>query len=383
MRITAVKTYKLPAQEMRTGAFARLVKVETDEGISGWAEINRGGGYQVRQAPIVYAAVQTLAEYLIGQDPFRIEYHWQMMFERARFSAGGEYMCAVSGLEMALWDVMGRALGTPIHNLFGGACRDRLRVYGHLWGTSVEEKADNAQQMVDWGYTAVKWDPFGYASNPLNNPVIDLDRLKRAVAEIEAVRNAVGPDIDICIEAHGAFNVNSAIRIGRAIEQFRPLFYEEPIPPPNVDAMVRVAQAVDVPIAAGEKLYTIHDFRELVEKQAVEILQPDLDLAGGLLATRKIAALGEAYLTPVQPHNPLGPVNTAASAQLCAAISNFVILETLTQIHPERERPDWFGWILEEPLELVDGHLVVPSGPGLGVAINEDRLEPYRDQWER
>ncbi|MBC7237600.1 MAG: galactonate dehydratase [Chloroflexi bacterium] len=381
MKITAIKTYKLPAEEMgRAGAFARLLKIETDEGISGWSEMNRGGGYQVRQAPIVYAAVQTLATYLIGQDPFRIEYHWQNMFERARFSAGGEYMCAVSSLEMALWDIMGKALGTPIYNLFGGACRDRLRVYGHLWGASIEEKVDNALRMVSWGYTAMKWDPFGHAPNPLDNPVIDLGRLKRAVAEVEAVRRAVGPDIDLCIEAHGAFNVNSAIRIGKAMEEFAPFFYEEPIPPPNVDAMVKVAHAVDIPIAAGEKLYTIHDFRELLEKQAVEIIQPDLDLAGGLLATRKIAAMAEAYLVPVQPHNPLGPVNTAASAQLCAAINNFVILETLTQLHPERRRPDWWNWILEEPLQLVDGYLQVPSGPGLGVVINEERLAPYQDQ---
>ncbi len=380
MKITAIKTYKLPASEMgRPEAYARLLKIETDEGISGWSEMNRGGGYQVRNAPIVLAAVRTLGATLIGQDPSRIEYHWQNLFERARFSAGGEYMCAVSSLEIALWDLMGKALNAPIYKLFGGACRDRLRVYGHLWGGSIEEKAANAQQMVAWGYTAMKWDPFGYAPNPLDNPVIDLPRLKHAIAQIEAVRKAVGPDIDLCIEAHGAFNVNSAIRIGRALEPYHPFFYEEPIPPPNARAMAKVARSVRVPIAAGEKLYTLHDFRELMEEQAVEILQPDLDLAGGLLATRKIAALGEAYLVPVQPHNPLGPVNTAASAQLCAAINNFIILETMTQLHPERHRPEWFGWILQEPLQLVDGYLVVPSGPGLGVTVNEERLAPYQD----
>ena len=382
MKITAIKTYRLPAEEMgRPGAYGRLVKIETDEGISGWSEVHRGGGYQTRQAPIVYAAVQTLAAYLIGKDPFHIEHHWQFMLERCRFSGGGGYMCAVSGLEMAMWDIMGKALNTPVYNLFGGPCRDKLRVYGHLWGGSTEEKVENALQMVEWGYNAMKWDPFGNNPNIVDNPVIDLGRAKQATAEVRAVREAIGPDVDICIEAHGAFNVNSAIRLGRAMEEFNPFFYEEPIPPPNVDAMVKVAQAVNIPIAAGEKLYTLHGFRELLEKQAVEIIQPDLDIAGGLLATRKIAALAEAYLVPVQPHNPLGPVNTLASAQLCATINNFVILETLTQLQPERYRPDWWGWIIEDPIRVVDGHIDIPTGPGLGFVINEERLARYEDAW--
>ena len=382
MKITAIKTYALPSPEMgRPEAFCRLVKIETDEGISGWAEVNRGGGYQVRQAPIVLAAVKTLSDYLLGQDPFRIEYHWQNMFDRARHSPGGEYMCAVSGLEMAMWDIVGKALGTPCHNLWGGACRDSVRVYGHLWGRSAADKAANALQMVGWGYTAMKWDPFGHASNPLNNSVIDAARAQNAIAEVQAVREAVGDGVDICIEAHGAFNVNSAIKMGRELERFNPFFYEEPVPPPYVDAMVKVAQAVKIPIATGEKLYTLHDFRELLEKQAAEIIQPDLDLTGGLLATRKIAAMAEAYLVPLAPHNPLGPVNTAASLQLCATIKNFIILETMTQFRPERPRPGWWEWLLEEPIEVVNGHMEVPSRPGMGIAVDEERLAAYEERW--
>ncbi len=382
MRITAIKTYTLPAPGMtRPNSSCKLVKIETDEGISGWAEINRGGGFQPGEHAIVQAAVQTFAEYLIGQDPFKIEYHWQVLFDRSRHSAGGEYLCAVSGLEMAMWDIVGKALNAPIYNLWGGACRDTIRVYGHLWGGSVEEKIINALKMVEWGYTAIKWDPFGHAANPMDNPVIDLERGKNAIAEVGGVRAAVGEDIDICVEAHGAFNVNSAIKMGRAMEEFNPFFYEEPVPPPYVDAMVKVAQAVRIPIATGEKLYSLHDFRELFEKQACEILQPDLDLTGGLLATRKIAAMAEAYLVPLAPHNPLGPINTAASVQLCAHIRNFIILETLTQFHPARSRPDWWEWLLEEPLEVVNGHIKVPTGPGLGVTVNEGRLADYRDNW--
>ncbi|MCL4498897.1 MAG: galactonate dehydratase [Chloroflexi bacterium] len=382
MRISAIKTYTLPAPEMgRPNAACKLVKIETDEGISGWAEINRGGGFQPGEHAIVQAAVQTFADYLLGQDPFRIEYHWQNLFDRSRFSAGGEYLCAVSGLEMAMWDIVGWALNTPCYNLWGGACRDRIRVYGHLWGEDIEDRVVNALKMVDWGYTAIKWDPFGHATNPMDNPVIDTARAKDAINQVRAVREAVGPGIDICVEAHGAFNVNSAIRMGRALEEYNPFFYEEPVPPPNVDAMVKVAQAVKIPIATGEKLYSLHDFRELLEKQAAEILQPDLDLTGGLLATRKIAAMAEAYLVPLAPHNPLGPVNTAASVQLCAAIRNFIILETLTQFHPARGRPDWWDWLLEEPIQVVDGYIKVPTGPGLGMSVNEKRLAEYQDNW--
>ena len=382
MKITKIRTYTLPSPEMgRLLAACKLVKVETDEGLSGWAEINRGGGFQSGEHAIVLAAVKTFADYLVGQDPFKIEYHWQNLFDRSRHSAGGEYLCAVSGLEMAMWDIVGKALNTPCYNLWGGACRDRIRVYGHLWGASTEEKAQNALKMVEWGYTAIKWDPFGHAANPLDNPVIDTARAKDAIEQVRAVRTAVGDDIDICIEAHGAFNVNSAIRMGRALEEFNPFFYEEPVPPPYVDAMVKVAQAVKIPIAAGEKLYSIHDFRELLEKQAAEILQPDLDLTGGLLATRKIAAMAEAYLVPLAPHNPLGPVNTAASVQLCATIKNFIILETLTQFQRERGRPAWWDWLLEEPVEVVDGHIQVPTLPGLGLVVNEKRLAEFEDKW--
>jgi galactonate dehydratase len=364
----------------RATAACKLVKVETDEGISGWAEINRGGGFQPGEHAIVTAAVRTFAEYLAGKDPFQIEHHWQVLFDRSRHSAGAEYLCAVSGLEMAMWDIVGQALKAPCYNLWGGACRDRIRVYGHLWGNSIDEKVKNALKMVEWGYTAIKWDPFGHAPNPLDNPVISTERAKEAIAQVRAVRKAVGDDIDICIEAHGAFNVNTAIKMGRAMEEFNPFFYEEPVPPPYVEAMVKVAQAVKIPIAAGEKLYSLHDFRELLEKQAVEILQPDLDLTGGLLATRKIAAMAEAYLVPLAPHNPLGPVNTAASVQLCAAIKNFIILETMTQFAPGRGRPAWWEWLLEVPVEVKNGYIAVPTLPGVGLVVNEKRLAEYEDK---
>lgn len=382
MKITKIRTYTLPSPEMgRPTASCKLVKIETDDGISGWAEINRGGGFQPEEHPLVLAAVRNFADLLlIGEDPFKIEYHWHRMFDRSRHSAGGEYLCAVSGLEMAMWDIVGKALNAPCYNLWGGACRDSIRVYGHLWGATRKEKVANAVKMVEWGYTAIKWDPFGHAANPMDNPIIDTERGKEAIAQVRDVRKAVGDDIDICVEAHGAFNVNSAIKMGRALEEFRPFFYEEPVPPPYVDAMVKVAQAVRIPIATGEKLYSLHDFRELFEKQACEILQPDLDLTGGLLATRKIAAMAEAYLVPLAPHNPLGPVNTAASVQLCAHIRNFIILETMTQFTPQRGRPGWWDWLLEVPVEVKNGQIAVPSLPGVGLVVNEKRLAEFEDK---
>jgi galactonate dehydratase len=355
MKITKVEPLFFGTQSADDWLF---VKVSTDEGLVGYGEASNA-------ARIAAAAVEELGCRLLGLDPSRIEQHWQFLYRTYHNVRGGPIAtAAISGIEIALWDLKGKALGVPVYELLGGRCRDRLKAYGNGWADPSEDPqavAASAVAAVELGYDALKWDPFG----PVNN-VIEPEHLRKSIAEVRAVREAVGPDVELLIEAHGKLNVNNAIRAGRMLEELDPYWFEEPVDPENVDAMAKVAAEINIPIATGERLYTKFGFRELLARQAADIIQPDVCHTGGILETKKIAAMAEAHYVPVAPHNPFGPINTAAAIQVDTCTPNFLVQEMIVRHLPVYRN------MLTEPLELHDGYLEVPNRPGIGFELNEE-----------
>jgi len=335
-----------------------FVKISTDEGLVGYGEASNA-------ARIAATAVEELGSRLIGEDPSRIEQHWQSLYRTYHNVRGGPiFTAAISGIEIALWDIKGKALGVPVYELLGGRCRDRLKAYGNGWTDGVSETgrvAENAARAVERGYRALKWDPFGRVTN-----IVEPEALRASIAQIRAVRQAVGPDVELLIEAHGKLNVNNAIRAGRMMEEYDPYWFEEPVDPENVDAMVKVSAEINVPVATGERLYTKFGFRELLAKQAADIIQPDVCHTGGILEAKKIAAMAESYYVPIAPHNPFGPINTAAAIQVDTCTPNFLIQEMIL-----RHLPKYREILIEAP-EPRDGYLEVPTRPGIGFELNED-----------
>ena len=355
MKITGVEPLLFATQSADDWLF---VKVSTDEGLVGYGEASNA-------ARIAVAAVEELGCRLVGLDPSRIEQHWQFLYRTYHNVRGGPIAtAAISGIEIALWDVKGKSLGVPVYELLGGRCRDRLKSYANGWSHGADEPqvvAESAVGAVGLGYGALKWDPFG----PVNN-IIEPEQLRKSIAQVRAVREAVGPNVELLIEAHGKLNVNNAIRAGRMLEELDPYWFEEPVDPENVEAMAKVAAEINIPIATGERLYTKFGFRELLARQAADIIQPDVCHTGGILETKKIAAMAEAHYVPVAPHNPFGPINTAAAMQVDTCTPNFLIQEMIVRHLPVYRN------ILTEPLELHDGYLEIPTRPGLGFGLNEE-----------
>lgn len=367
MKITRIETL-LVHPDRRNLVF---VRVHTDEGITGVGE-----AYSAGPDDATALAVHHFEEWLIGQDPGRIEHLWALMYQGIRFPGGSIVNSAISGIEHALWDIKGKALGVPVYQLLGGPTRDRVRVYQSPHGGTPNELAENAVSLVErYGYTAVKIGPHAPNSDarPWNAVV------REAAARMEAVRSALGDDVDVAVDPHAKiFEPNRAIAMAEAIKPYRPLFFEEPLRPENVDALAKVAAHVDVPIATGEMLYTKFEFRELLVKQAADVLQPDICCAGGLLECKKIAAMAESFYVTLAPHNPMGPVATAVNLHLAASIPNFLILEYIPDDQSPRRD------LVDEPVRLVDGYLQLPTRPGLGIELNEDAFSryPYRT-WHR
>jgi len=355
MKITGVEPLLFATQSADDWLF---VKVSTDEGLVGYGEASNA-------ARIAVAAVEELGCRLVGLDPSRIEQHWQFLYRTYHNVRGGPIAtAAISGIEIALWDLKGKSLGVPVYELLGGRCRDRLKSYANGWSRGADEPqvvAESAVGAVGLGYGALKWDPFGRVNN-----IIEPEQLRKSIAQVRAVREAVGPNVELLIEAHGKLNVNNAIRAGRMLEELDPYWFEEPVDPENVEAMAKVAAEINIPIATGERLYTKFGFRELLARQAADIIQPDVCHTGGILETKKIAAMAEAHYVPVAPHNPFGPINTAAAMQVDTCTPNFLIQEMIVRHLPVYRN------ILTEPLELHDGYLEIPTRPGLGFGLNEE-----------
>ena len=349
MQITDIKTFLVDATPKGGwGGGGRnwlFVKIETDEGISG---IGEASGWP----RVIQTAITDLTTILIGEDPCRIERLWQKMLlgMMGHGMTGVVGAGAMTGIEIACWDILGKKLGVPVCDLLGGRVRDSVRVYGHA-GTT-----ERAQELVARGYTALKC---GGPHNP--------------VPAVRTVRRAVGDDIDVCVDVHGApwLTVPDAIRVGQELEEYDILFYEDPVAPENEEALARVAEAVNVPVSAGERHATIYGFRNLIERDIVDVIHPDTGRAGGLMQMKKIAAQAEAHFIQVAPHDGSnGPVAEAAAVHLCAAIPNFLILEHLADDVPQR-------YEVATELKVVASHIAVPTAPGLGIELNEEACRAY------
>lgn len=317
-------------------------------------------------------AVEHIKEYLVGEDPRDIERHFHSIYRDAYWRGGPVLMSALSAVETALWDILGKSLGVPVYRLLGGKVNDKVRIYVNGWFAGAkepEEFGEKAKEAVKRGVTAFKWDPFGKSYLEISNR--DLDRAMRCVA---AVRDAVGNDADILIEGHGRFNIPTGIKIARELEQFRPMFFEEPVPPDNLDALKAVKDKSPVAISAGERLYTRWDYKRMFDLMAADYIQPDISHAGGIMELKKIAAEAECRYIPFAPHNPSGPVANAATLQLAATCPNFCILEIMYS------DVEWRKDITNESLEYADGYMKIPDRPGLGIEIDEEAClsHPYK-----
>jgi len=351
-----------------------FLKVHTDTDIVGLGEACLEG-----RARVVEAAVKDFEDVLIGQDPRRIEHLWNLMFRSSFYPAGSVLASAISAVDQALWDILGKHYDTPVHALLGGAVRDRIRMYQHVnlgdWVVSAQDEAQldelatMARQAVADGYTMIK--------TALPGPTRVLESrayINSVVARMGRLREAIGDEVDLAIDFHGRVNPSLALQLIREIEVFKPLFVEEPCLPENVDAMARIVNASPIPIATGERLFTRWGFRELLEKANVAIVQPDVSHCGGISEARKIANMAETYYAGFAPHNPLGPVNLAASLHLSATIPGFLAQEQLT-----------YGvGLVKQPFEQVDGYVALPTGPGLGIELDEAAFQDdvYDGSWK-
>lgn len=361
MKITSVDT--LVVDFYRTNLV--FVRVFTDEGIVGIGEATLEGKERA-----VQGAIAEVAEAVVGLDPTRI---LGTIYELARdwyWRGGPVIMTALSSLEMALWDISARELGVPVHRLLGGATRDRVRAYANGWFTGAvtpEDYAAAARRTVELGFRGLKWDPFENY-----DLTITTQQLDRTLAQIDAVRSAVGRDVELFIEGHGRFDVRHAIKIAREIAQFDPVWFEEPCPPDNLDALVDIRRASPVPIAAGERWFGRQGFVPALARQAVDFVQPDVTHAGGISELAFISTLAAASYVGFAPHNPSGPVSTAATLHLGAALPNFRYLEIMATDVP------WRPEITNERLVLTeDGDILVPTGTGLGIEVNVEATEMH------
>ena len=360
MKITKIDTY-LVSMGHRNIPF---VKVHTDEDIYGVGE-----AYSCGPDKATVEVIRDFEGWLIGRDPRDIEALYHLMYAGSRFPGGSIVNAAISGIEHALWDIAGKAAGLPVYRLLGGKCRDKIRVYQSPRGGSPEELAENAVALIEkYGYTAIKMGPLpgNWHTMPWNQA------LREAERRVSAVRDAVGPDIDIGLDPHARmFEVSRAMELCAVVAPYRPMFVEEPLRPENYDALAKLAAKVDVPLATGEMLYTRHEFRELIALQAVNIIQPDICLMGGIWEMKKIAAMAEASYMTVAPHNPCGPVATAVNVHFAASTTNFLILEYHADDEGARRE------IVDEPMKLVDGYLELPDKPGLGIDLDVEAMAKY------
>jgi galactonate dehydratase len=357
--ITAVRTVAVGAG-WRNYVF---VQIETNLGITGLGEASLGG-----QTHAVIGAVKDLEPLLLGADPFRIEHIWQQAFRHAFWRGGVTFLSALAGVEVALWDIKGKALGVPVHSLLGGLVRHRVRAYANgPRGDTPDELAQSASELVGRGFTALKMAPFNATEILASSSAVDA-----AIAKVAAVRDAVGPTIDVMIDAHGRLSPPMARRAAEKLEPFGIMFLEEPCLPDHLPTITRLAKTSSVPIALGERHYTRWGVTELLASRAINVLQPDIIQSGGLAEARKIAALAEMHFVSVAPHNPWSWVNTVASLHLDAVIPNFLIQEVITEPEP------WNDVIVGNPPELdEDGFFNVPMQPGLGVELDLDAARQF------
>src|SRR5881409_3716355 len=343
LRITKLETFLVKPRWL-------FLKVHTDAGIVGLGEPILEG-----RAKTCAAAVEEIEPYLVGKDPRMVVHHWQAIYRHAFYRGGPLLTSALSGVEQALWDIKGKALGVPLHELLGGPTRDRVRVYAHV------RSPEELEQKKAQGFTAFKT---GVTKERPARIVESPAFVEHAAEGFRALREAGGPEVDIGIDFHGAISPQTAKLLIKALEPYQPMFIEEPVQCQNVDVMAEIARGTHLPIATGERIFTKWGFREILEKGAATILQPDLCHAGGIMEVRLIAGMAEAYYASIAPHNPLGPISLAAGVQLAASIPNFLCQEQVTLGE---------GYI-KSPFKVENGYIDIPTGPGLGIELDEVAL---------
>lgn len=353
MKIDRVETFLVPPRWL-------FCRVETDEGVVGWGEPVVEG-----RAEVVRAAVDVLAEYLVGQDPLRIQDHWQVLTKGGFYRGGPVLSSAVAGLDQALWDIAGKTYGAPVHALLGGPVRDRARVYAWVGGDEPAVLAEHIAEQVEAGFTAVKMNAAG-ATSPLTTPA----ETAAVVDRVAIAREALGPDRDVAVDFHGRFTPASARRVLTELAPLHPLFAEEPLLPDQSHLLPALVAASPVPLATGERLYSRAEFLPALTA-GIAVAQPDLSHAGGITEVQRIAALAETYGALLAPHCPLGPIALAASLQLAFTTPNFLIQEQSRGIHYNKHA-DLLSYVVNtEPFRFTDGHAHRTSLPGLGVEVDE------------
>jgi galactonate dehydratase len=344
IKITKLETFKVKPRFL-------FLKVHTDQGIIGLGEPITEG-----RADTCATAIKEMEPYLLGKDARRIIHHWQAIYRHSFYRGGPILTSALSGLEQALWDIKGKALGVPIYEMLGGPTRDRIRVYAHA------RTPESIRKAKEQGFTAFKT---GVKNATQSGVIASQQFVEEAAAAFAELKDAAGKDGDVGIDFHGAISPQNAELLIHALEPYQPFFIEEPVNCQNVDVMANLAKETHLPIATGERIFTKWGFREILEKQAATILQPDLCHAGGIFEGRLIAGMAEAYYASIAPHNPLGPISLASGIQLAASIPNFLCQEQVTL----------GGGYLKEPFVVIDGHVELPKKPGLGIELDEAAVE--------
>ena len=380
MKITDVKPIPTQPTEYsrRANRTWTFVQIDTDEGITGYGEATNypGGG-----SLVVASTINQVRETLIGEDPFDIDRLWHKIFRRYTYlGSRGLVTAVISGIDIALWDIKGKALGRPIYEILGGKFRDNITMYANGWFTGCttpKDFADAAAATVAQGYTALKFDPFTHEMQPFHtgyvSGAISADGEELGMDKVAAVREAVGSKIEVLIDAHGHYNVPTAIRIGNQLAEHSVTWYEEPVPPEGYEALAQVRQSVAVPICVGERLFTRYDFLPIFENRLADYIMPDVVWTGGISELRKIATMAEAYYIPVSPHNAMGSIQIIAGAHTMMTVPNFYRLEfSIAALES-------YNAVLDKPLDIRDGNLLLPTGPGLGYDLDTEFMAAHPD----
>lgn len=357
MKITGLKLYTVPPRWL-------FLKVETDGGVCGWGEPAVEG-----RSATVCAAVKELSDYLIGKNPFQIEDLWQTLYRGGFYRGGPVLMSAIAGIDQALWDIKGRALGVPVYELLGGRCRDTLKVYCWIGGDRPDDVAGAAVEKLAQGYPAVKMN----ATEEMHY-IDSFSKVEQVCARVAAIQSATGGKLDVAVDFHGRVHKSMAKLLAHELEPYHLMFIEEPVLPENNEALREIARHTSTPIATGERMFSRWDFKTLLADGYVDIIQPDLSHAGGISECKKIAAMAEAYDVAVAPHCPLGPIALAACVQLDACTPNVFIQEQSLGIHYNKGN-DILDY-LKNPSVFAyhNGCITIPQTPGLGVAVDEEKV---------
>ena len=357
MKITKLELFKVPPRWL-------FLKISTDEGYEGWGEPVVEG-----RADTVKAAVEELSSYLIGANPNKIEDIWQVLYRSGFYRGGPVLTSAISGIEQALWDIKGKYYNAPIYELLGGACRDRIKVYSWIGGEKPDEVAVLAKEKQDQGFSAIKMNATGEL-----NYIDDYSKVRGVVERVASIREACGEDFGIAVDFHGRVHKAMAKILVQELNPYHLMFVEEPVLCENYEAFKEIASYTTAPIATGERLFTRWDFKKIFEQGVVNIIQPDLSHAGGILECKKIAAMAEAYDVAVAPHCPLGPIALASCIQLDACTPNAIIQEQSLGIHYNQGN-DIMDFLKDPTVfEYKDGYVGLPDKPGLGIDIDEDKV---------